>query len=287
MISILVTAFKEQKTIGRAIESILNQKVNNSEILVSAPDDETITEAKKYSKNKVQVFKDSGEGKPNALNMLVKKSRGDLLVLTDGDVFTDSNSINNLLRHFKDKKVGSVSSRVVSINGRKNMFGFWSEILTSINHIQRLRHKGDTICSGYLYAVRRELFPNLPKNTLAEDALASLNVIDKGYKSVYEPSSLVFVKYPTNLPDWISQKKRTAGRVYQMSSKSNTNKLRRLKEEVSAGIFSLREVESVHEFIWLISLFVMRSYIWVRILLDFRLWNRNYRKVWERVESTK
>ena len=287
MISILVTAFKEQRTIGRAIEAILNQKVKNSEILVSAPDEETIMAAKKYSKSKVRVFKDSGEGKPNALNMLVKKARGDLLVLTDGDVFTDSNSINPLLRHFKDKRVGSVSSRVVSINGRKNMFGFWSEILTSVNHIQRLRDKGNTICSGYLYAVRKELFPNLQKNTLAEDAVVSLNVIAKGYHSIYEPSSLVFVKYPTNLPDWISQKKRTAGRVFQISNKSNKNKLRRLKDEVSAGIFSLREVESIHEFIWLILLFIMRSYIWARILLDFRLWNRSYRKVWERVESTK
>ena len=42
MISIIITSFKEHKTIGRAIDSILNQKINYEyEILVVAPDEET------------------------------------------------------------------------------------------------------------------------------------------------------------------------------------------------------------------------------------------------------
>ena len=39
MISIIITAYKEDKTVGKAIESILQNKIlDNYEILVFAPD---------------------------------------------------------------------------------------------------------------------------------------------------------------------------------------------------------------------------------------------------------
>src|SRR3989344_4220778 len=48
MISIVITSFKEPKTIGKAIEAILNQKINDDyELIVAAPDDETLDVAKK------------------------------------------------------------------------------------------------------------------------------------------------------------------------------------------------------------------------------------------------
>ena len=53
MISIIITAFKEPKTIGKAIESFTNQKIKEKyELYVVAPDKETLDIARKYQKNK-------------------------------------------------------------------------------------------------------------------------------------------------------------------------------------------------------------------------------------------
>lgn len=47
MISIIITSYKEPGTIGRAIEAIAEQKLPENEIILVAPDMETLTEASK------------------------------------------------------------------------------------------------------------------------------------------------------------------------------------------------------------------------------------------------
>src|SRR3989344_6326490 len=101
-ISILITSFKEPKTIGKAIESFLSQNLKNYEIIVSAPDKETLEVVKKYSKinNNVRFIKDKGEGKPSALNKLFRIAKGEILILSDGDVYVSNNSVNYYVKVF-------------------------------------------------------------------------------------------------------------------------------------------------------------------------------------------
>ena len=96
MISIIITAYKEPKTISKAINSILSNKINEKyEILIVAPDKETLDIAKRFEN--VRILKDKGEGKPSALNLAVSKSKGDILILTDGDVYVSNDSLNFLI----------------------------------------------------------------------------------------------------------------------------------------------------------------------------------------------
>ena len=56
MISIIITAFKEPKTIGRAIEQVLKNKIKDKfEIIVSAPDKETLDVARDYAKKDKRI----------------------------------------------------------------------------------------------------------------------------------------------------------------------------------------------------------------------------------------
>ena len=71
MLSIIITSYKEAKTIGRAIESFVNQNIKDYELLILAPDKETLDAAKKYKK--VKVIRDKGNGKPAALNLAFSK----------------------------------------------------------------------------------------------------------------------------------------------------------------------------------------------------------------------
>mgnify|MGYP001611484071 FL=1 len=89
MISIAIASFKEPKTIGRAIDSILNQNLKDYELIVSSPDKITQKIVERYiQKNKkISLIKDKGLGKPAALNLIFKKARGEVLILTDGDVY--------------------------------------------------------------------------------------------------------------------------------------------------------------------------------------------------------
>lgn len=291
MISIIITSYKEPNTIGRAVESIIKNNIKDYEILITAPDEETLSIARKYSQKnkKIKLIKDSGKGKPAALNLVVPKAKGDILVLTDGDVYVGENSLKPLLKYFENKNVGAVSGNPVSLNSKKNMLGFWAYLLTNVAN--KRRKNADKLnkrffCSGYLFAIRKNLFPKLPEELLSEDGFISNEVYEKNFKLAYSENSKVFVKYPSLFKDWILQKKRSAG-GYNQIKKLKGVEIRSFKKE-SLGVFGLFEyISNFREFLWFLLLIFSRIYLWFLIYRDITLKQKSSKEIWKRIESTK
>ena len=277
----------------KAIESILkNNLAEKYEILVVAPDDETLNAAKIYSKRNrnIRLIRDLGKGKPAALNMVLKKAKGNILVLTDGDVYLGKNSINYLLDYFKTKTVGAVCGRAISLNKRNSMLGYWSHLLTDAAHTERLkryREKKFLVCTGYLYAVRK-VFNKVPEKSLADDAWISHKIWEYGYDIVYEPKAKVYVKYPPSFKDWIKQKRSSAGGAHQIEKDFKHNpKMRNLWTEMIYGpAKALSYARSPKELLWSLLLFPSRLYLWGLTYYDY--WTKKkFEDVWLRVDSTK
>ncbi len=290
MISIIITAYKEPNTISKAIESIIKQIKKEDELIVVCPDKETKEVALKYKK--IKHIQDPGKGKPTALNLAFKKAKGEILILTDGDVFISENAVKEIIRPFEDKKVGAVSGRPISNNPKSNMLGFWSHLLTDIGaHETRilLRKKAKFIvCSGYLMAIKNKIIEKIPENSLSDDAVISNLIYAKGYKINYAPEAKVFVNYPTTFKDWIKQKKRSAGGYVQLRSLIQKKDEMRSFSKESLGIFrALRYPRTLKEFYFLFLLVLARLYLWFIILIDIKLKNKEFSKVWERIETTK
>ena len=291
MISIIITSYKEPKTIGKAIEQILKNNLTNYEILVVAPDKETLGVAKKYSlKNKhINLIQDNGNGKPVAINLAVSKAKGDLLILTDGDVYIGEDSLNPLIKPFENPLIGVVSGNPVSLNSRNNKLGFWAYVLTSVANERRkkaLKMKRRFFCSGYLFAIRKSLFPKLLEELLSEDGFISDNVYKKRFLIDYSEKSKVYVKYPTTFNDWITQKKRSAGGYNQIKKMTQVD-IRSFKKESFGALGLFKYVNSFKELIWLFNLFIARVYLWFLIYVDINLKGKTHKEIWKRVESTK
>ena len=291
MISVVIASYKEPRTIGKAIKILALQLTKADEIIVTAPDIETRNAARATHTNGIPlvILIDKGKGKPTALNHAVQKAKNPLLLLTDGDVHVSSNAVERLKQHSANARVGIVTGRVVATNTKKTMLGFWAYALSEAFHELRLKRqqKEGVIATGYLYLIRKNLFPFIPEETLADDAYVSHHVLTTGHTIVYEPRAEVYVKYPTSLPDWLRQKKRTAGRVYQLAKRYHVSKLHSFMQEVSVGVLVLKKINSLQEVFWLIGLFIFKLYVWARVFFDYRLWKRTFSKAWERVESTK
>jgi len=295
MISILITAFKEYASIGNAIEGFLNEGLMNYEILVAAPDDKTLQAINKYAKkhNCVKSFKDEGKGKPCALNMLFSHAKGDILILTDGDVYIEKGSVHKLLEKFIDTKIGAVSGRPSSINDRKNMLGYWSHLLTDTGahstRLERVLKDEFIVCSGYLYAIRN-VIDKIPEDALADDAVISCMIWNKGLKIAYAPEAKVYVKYPNTFNDWILQKTRSTGGYTQLKRYfgSNFPVMRSFLRELFFGWYkALRYANSLKEFYWSVLLLFARLYLWLNIFFKLRVLNKSFNETWKRVESTK
>lgn len=288
MLSIIITSYKEQKTIGRAIKSFQNQKIKEKyEIIVVAPDKETLNAARKY---KVKYYQDSGKGKPTALNLAFSKAKGDIIVLSDGDVYVNDNSVNNLLKHFNDKKIGAVTGRPVALDNKKTLFGYWAHLLNDSAHIERLRRDRKNLpmfCSGYIFAIRKRLYEKLPEDVL-DDAYISMLVLKKGYKIKYEPKAIAFIKNATNLKDWIKQKRRNSmGHNHARQLLGNIIKMKSLNDEIFYGWYkAISYPKTLKELFYTKLLFPVRLYVWLLSFYD-KFKKKKVMEVWKRIESTK
>jgi len=288
-VSVIITAFRESKTIGRATRSVLEQiNKEKDQLLVVAPDEETLRVARKFSPL-AEALQDKGKGKPAALNLAFKQTRGKIAVLTDGDVWVGKGAIKALLEKLKNPEVGIVSGKPIPTNSRESLFGFWAYLLTEAAHYLRVKRvKKDQFidCSGYLLAIRKNLLSKIPPETLTEDAYLSQRVYQAGFKTFYAPEAKVYVKFPANFRDWLKQKIRSVGGARKQFV-PKISKMRGWRQELRESAFLFSLCKTPKEWLYLFLLFGARFYLWLVIFWKLHLQKSSFEKIWQRVESTK
>jgi cellulose synthase/poly-beta-1,6-N-acetylglucosamine synthase-like glycosyltransferase len=296
MIDIVITSFRERETIGRAIEHVLKQDIKEKHnVWIVAPDKETLDVARKYSKKdkRIGIFKDPGKGKFYALHQILPKLKGEVIVLTDGDVFVKENSLKYLLRPFSDEKVGCVAGRPVSVESKEKLLGYWSHLLCDAGaHLARLnRAKNGKFleCSGYLWAFRNNVIKKFPLD-IAEDAVVPYLFREKGYSVAYVPEAKVYVGFPANFREFIEQKKRNAKAHEALGKYVNVMKLPRtksFKNELFEGYRALYYPRTVKEMAYTLALFPVRLYIWGLVFYHTNVKKEHFTDAWKRIDSTK
>lgn len=296
MISVIITAYKEPKTVGKAIYAFINSGVKEDyEVIGIAPDEETSQVIKQYSKlnSSVKYLKDPGKGKMFALHIAFKKARGDIFVLTDGDTICDPEAFARVLEPFNDPRVGCVAGRPISANNRANMLGYWSHLLVYAAHKKRFScaKRGEYFtCSGYLFAFRNNVIDSFPLD-VPEDAFIPFKFMEQGYRLAYAPGAKVYVKYPTVFKEWIEQKRRIAKAYQNYKSLKASKKLPMMKsfgkEFFEGPIIALSFPRSLSEFYWTILLFPARLYMWALTFWDVYVTKSKHKDGWKRIESTK
>jgi cellulose synthase/poly-beta-1,6-N-acetylglucosamine synthase-like glycosyltransferase len=294
MLSVVITAYHEMETVGRAIDAFLGQLPPDAEIVVVCPDPGTTAVVEAYSAehSSVRHVRDPQQGKPTALNIGLRAAGGEIVVLSDGDVYVAEDALAPLIAPFEDPAVGAVTGRPVSTSPRDTVLGYWSHLLTEAGaHQMRLARAeaGEFIvCSGYLFAFRRGLAGEVPADALAEDAVVSHRIAQQGYRIGYAPDALVFVKYPSTYRDWLRQRIRSAGGYAQEYVRRSPFRMRSAWLELVRGTpRALRYPRSGREFLWTLLLFAARLHLWLLVLINVRLLRRSLPALWRRVESTK
>ena len=313
MISVIITSFKEPKTIGKCIKCIADRKYSgipkDFEIIQVSPDKETLQEGQKMAENlklnskEYRQIIDPKKGKPYALKMALKNVKGDIVILTDGDTYFDKNSVKELLRPLKDRNVGGVSGRPVSKDERNNQMGYYGHLLADSAHHRRStvlnKVKGKNYyvsndkffpMSGYIMVIRNVKF-NIPEDVLSDDAYISYMLRNKDYEIAYTPNARCFVKFPTTLKEYYKQKVRSMGGYIQLEKYDIFQKDKQSRSffiELNYIFYVFKYSENFKEFIWSLLLFPIRLWTWVRIFWERGILKKGMPKGgWERIESTK
>ncbi|MFH0936544.1 MAG: glycosyltransferase [Candidatus Woesearchaeota archaeon] len=296
MLRVIITARGEPKATEQAIKNILNQGVKDLKVTVCDP----FINVKKYIKEKfgddkrIEFFLDPDEGKSNALNMLLEMyyndNNNDILVFTDGDVFLGNNSLEALLKMFKDPKIGIVCGHPVSMNSRNNMFGFWSHMFfdeMNKTRVNLFNQNKFFLISGYLFAMKNGVVKQFPTETNEDKVIPSL-FWNKGYKIGYSEDAKVYVLNPQNMKDYLLQKKRNIKGRLSLKNQINivyTKESDFLSESFRGIKVLFTYPKNIKEFFWVITAMYARLRAWTGAFYDVKLKKQVYQDGW-RVNET-
>lgn len=261
--SVGITAYNEEANIGRLLQAMLDQRfyeVEIAEIIVVASGctDRTEEIVGEYMQRDPRIrlyVQERREGKTSAINVFLKHAREKICVLESGDTLPREDTIEKMVRMFRDPGVGMTGAQKVAVNTPDHIVGVLSHLRLKMEHqlcleIPRL---------GELIAFRK-VFDQMPPDVAMDEAFVEAFIIRRGMQVRYAPEAVVYNMGPETVSDFVKQRRRNyAGHLYlrdkygyKVSSLQNTRVARLALEEVwgavrlvaTLGILAVLEVYS-------------------------------------------
>ena len=164
-------------------------------------------------------------GKRNALVVGLEHISSEISVLVDSDTVWTENTLRELLKPFRDAKVGGVTTQQHILEPNRNRWTKWAEWMESVRNMYSMPAMsvlGQVGClPGRTIAFRTSIIENNKVKFMTDKFLGvHLEVSDDrtltnyalkdGYKTVYQDSSVVYTDAPTKLKVLIKQQFRWA-----------------------------------------------------------------------------
>ena len=278
-VSILLSAYNEEKVIARKMENLLalDYPRDKLEILVGSDgsNDSTASILARYEGEKVGVVAlNERGGKPRMLNSLAQQARGEILVFTDARQKIDREAIRHLVQNFSDPKVGCVSGELMleGTNGAvaKGLGFYW----TYEKFIRSKESEVDSVmgATGALYAIRRSLYHPMPEETILDDLYLPMKVVSQGYRTLFEGKAWVYDDASSAPRQEYERKVRTLAGNYQ-SFVQLSSTLNPFKSRVAFQFISHKLLRVLAPF-FLVALFVSNLFLpdcplyWVFFILQ-------------------
>lgn len=245
--SVGITAHNEEANIGRLLEAMLNQRLDQveiSEIIVVASGctDSTCDIVRGFETREPRIkllAQDEREGKVSAVNLFLKHAQEEICVLESGDTLPGEDSVEDLVKIFRDPQLGMTGAHKVPVNVPDHVIGYLSHLRLTLEHslcleIPRL---------GEMIAFRK-VFDQIPPDVAMDEAFVEALMIERGLQVRYAPDAMVYNMGPETFSDFVRQRRRNyAGHLhlkhkygYRVSSLDNVRVARLALGEAWAAI---------------------------------------------------
>lgn len=229
-VSILISAYNEEKVIEKRVQNILNSNYDMDKIEILVGSDCSNDRTNEILKNlenaipqlKVFIF-NARRGKAGVLNDLVDYARNEILIFTDANTEFHQDAIKKMVQYFNDKRVGGVSGRLELVETHEHIKEgveekkYWQYETILKKSEGKL---GILIgANGGIFAIRKSLFVKVPLDKpVTDDFFISLNVIKQGYWLIYEPEAVAFEYVARDVKTEFRRKVRFAATNFQTIS---------------------------------------------------------------------
>ena len=138
-------------------------------------------------------FQPERRGKIAAVNRVMPLVTTPVVIFTDANTLLNERAAIHLVRHFKDQNVGAVAGEKRVNSSEKDAASGAGEGLYW-KYESALKRWDATLYSvvgaaGELFALRTDLYQEVPGDTIIEDFYLTLSIAQAGYRVVYEPDA--------------------------------------------------------------------------------------------------
>lgn len=217
-VTIGIPAHNEQAGIIKLLESIFMQKrslfkLEKILIICDGCTDKTFELASEFSRKhkQVEVVNDGNRlGKSKRLNQIYKLNKSDIVITFDADtVLGHSNVTNEIVKEFRDEKVGLVGGSDLPRSGKnwvQKMAVTWIMVWDTAKagykkNLTVNNHKG--VVSALSRSLAKEI--KVPVNIVGDDDFIYFKAKSLGYEFRFSKKAIVYFEVPANLRDFFFQ----------------------------------------------------------------------------------
>ena len=203
-VSIIIAAYNEREVIENKLRNCLalDYPKRKLQVIVSldGPTDGSEFLVWKWAARGVElVHTKEHRGKASALNRAVKRASGEIIIFADVRQTFAKSAVRELVANFADPTVGAVSGELllmsVSQNGEQNEdssdVGLYWRYEKAIRSMESEIHSVPG-ATGAIYAIRRDLYRDIPEDTLLDDVLIPLQIVLGGKRAVFDPEAKAY-----------------------------------------------------------------------------------------------
>ena len=197
-VTIVIAARDEEAVIGSKLQTCLAQEYPTDALDVvvvsDGSTDRTAAIVRSLENSRVRLIElEAPAGKAVALNRGVAVAAAPIVVLTDARQALDPGAVRALVLRLSEPRVGAVSGDLVYDRAdeaglKRALHRYWDyEKLIRLGESRLHSCVGAT---GALYAIRRELWRDLPPDTLLDDVYTPMRIVLGGHRVVFEPAAM-------------------------------------------------------------------------------------------------
>jgi cellulose synthase/poly-beta-1,6-N-acetylglucosamine synthase-like glycosyltransferase len=230
-VSVIVPARNEGEHIQSTLESLLESDYPNMEVIVvdDGSTDDTYLKASHYAtKPNVKVVRRNvaSGSKARAICYGMLFTRGEIIIVVDGDTIVERNSIKELVKPLiEDSRVVGVAGNVKVLNRRSLLTKLQAyEYMVSMELGRRWQGliSGILVIPGAFGAFRREVLESLGRmhsDTITEDFDLTVMLQKTRGRLMFSPKAVAWTYAPEDWRKWIRQRIRWSAGQFQVYRK--------------------------------------------------------------------
>lgn len=290
-ISIGIPAYNEEANIANLIIKLQSQKLKNvkiSEMIVIASGctDQTVEMVKNYQtkdKRLKLLIQKKREGKTSADNLFFQKAKEKILVLICADTLPKEDFLENLIIPFENGKVGVTAARIIPLNSKKTISGFFSYLWWQL--FDRVAQKHFRCGEALAF---RNIVGQIPLSIGSDEVYITNVILSQGYLAKYTRNSIIYNMGPQNIKDLLMMRRRHNCLTFQVNKLGPKVYLPKTMDNKYIFKLFIKEINwhSPSEIILGFSAVALEAFSRILARYDFHFHDRKY-KIWTRIQSTK